>query len=163
MLRLIFDNARKSAKQKILQKLNGEAIISADGRIAFLIDTSQNILYVVDTVNQIHKYKKDDILEIKMESVDEKGYKQSLFSTLLWFEIGKIIDRKNDLHEVLPRIVTDKEIIRTQKIFLRIMVKDYKYPFFDLIVFENGIFSSKKEGYNIAIRWYSLLNVLKNT
>lgn len=162
MLGLLFDKMRKDAKRKVLQNLNGESIIAADGRVAFLIDTSQNLLYVVNENNQLNRYRKDDILEIKVEDENEKGHKRSLFSTLVWYQIGKLIDRKNDLHEVLPHIVTEKEIVKVKKILLRLNVKDFNNPYYDLLVFENGFAADKKQGYNLATRWYSLINVLKH-
>ena len=39
MFQFISDKVRKDAKRKLLQNINGEGIISADGRTAFLIDS----------------------------------------------------------------------------------------------------------------------------
>jgi len=162
MFQYISDNIRKKEKQKLMQNMNGEGIISADGRTAFLIDSSQKVLYIADNNNHLHKYWKDDILEVTIEKVDEKGHKHSLISTMLLYEIGKMIDKKNDLHEVLPRIATEKEIITTQMIFLRIYVKDFNTPYFDLIFYKKGLLANKKECYELAIRWHALINVLKH-
>jgi len=162
MFQFISDKIRKDAKRKVLQNLNGEGIISADGRLAFVLDTTRHLMIVVNENNQFREYGKHDILEVKIEDENEKGYKRSLFSTLVWYEIGKMIDSKGGLQKVLSGWVTEKEIVTVKKIFLRLNVKDYQTPYYDFIFYEKGIIANKKECYELALRWYSLINVLKH-
>lgn len=162
MFQFISDKIRKDAKRKALQNVNGEGIISADGRLAFVMDTSRKVMVVVNERNQFKEYSKHDILEIKIEDENEKGYKRSLFSTLVWYEIGKMIDSKGGLQKVLSGWVTEKEIVTVKKIFLRLVVKDFKTPYYDFIFYEKGLIANKKECYELALRWYSLINVLKH-
>jgi len=162
MFQFISDKIRKDAKRKALQNVNGEGIISADGRLAFVLDTTRKKMIVVNESNQFREYGKHDILEVKIEDENEKGYKRSLFSTLIWYEIGKIIDSKGGLQKVLSSWVTEKEIITVEKIFLRLMVIDFQTPYYDFIFYEKGILADKKECYELALRWYSLINVLKH-
>ncbi len=162
MFQFISDKIRKDAKRKALQNVNGEGIISADGRLAFVMDTSRKVMVVINESNQFKEYSKHDILEIKIEDENEKGYKRNLFSTLVWYEIGKMIDSKGGLQKVLSGWVTEKEIVTVKKIFLRLIVKDFHTPYYDFIVYEKGILADKKECYELGLRWYSLINVLKH-
>jgi hypothetical protein len=162
MFQFISDKIRKDAKRKALQNVNGEGIISADGKLAFVMDTSRKVMVVVNENNQFKEYSKHDILEIKIEDENEKGYKRSLFSTLVWYEIGKMIDSKGGLQKVLSGWVTEKEIVTVKKIFLRLVVKDFQTPYYDFIFYEKGLIANKKECYELALRWYSLINVLKH-
>jgi len=162
MFKAIFNRIRKNRKKIILKSLNGEYVISSDGRIAFLIDTTQKSFYVIDSNNIISTYKKDHILQINLEDENEKGYKRNLFSTLAWYQIGKMVDKVGGLQKVLSQWVTEKEIVRVKRIFLRVVVKDFNNPYYDLIFFENGFLSDKREAYKLATRWYSLLSVLKH-
>jgi hypothetical protein len=79
MLGLLFDKMRRDAKRKVLQNLNGEYIISADGRTAFLIDTSQNLLFVADESNQLYPYRNDESLTMKKKNDTSEIYFQLLF------------------------------------------------------------------------------------
>jgi hypothetical protein len=126
------------------------------------MDASRKVMVVVNENNQFKEYSKHDILEIKIEDENEKGYKRSLFSTLVLYEIGKMIDSKGGLQKVLSSWVTEKEIVTVKKIFLRLMVKDFHTPYYDFIIYEKGILADKKECYELALRWYSLINVLKH-
>jgi len=162
MIHFISDKIRKDAKQKALQNISGEGIISADGRLAFAIDTARQKLIVVNENNNIREFGKKDILEVNMEEENEKGYKRSLFSTLLWYEIGKLIDSKGGLQKVLSGWVTEKEILTVKKIYLRLSVKDYQKPYYDFIIYEKGFMANKRECYELGLRWYSLINVLKH-
>ena len=162
MFRFISDRIRKDAKRKALQSLNGEGIISADGKLAFVLDASRHLLTVVNESNQFREYGKNDILEIKIEDENEKGYKRSLFSTIVWYEIGKVIDSKGGLQRVLAHWVTEKEIVIVKKIVLRLVVKDYHSPYYDFILYERGIGADEKKGYELALRWYALIGILKS-
>jgi hypothetical protein len=73
-----------------------------------------------------------------------------------------MIDKSGGLQKVLSQWVTEKEIIKVKKIFLRLVVKDFKNPYYDLLVFQNGFAADKRESYNLATRWYSLINILKH-
>jgi len=162
MFQFISDKIRKDAKRKALQNISGEGIISADGRLAFALDTARHKLIVVNENNHILEFGKYDILEVKIEDENEKGYKRSLFSTLLWYEIGKMIDSKGGLQKVLSSWVTEKEIVTVRKIFIRLSVKDYQTPYYDFIIYEKGLMANKRECYELGLRWYSLINFIKH-
>lgn len=162
MIQFILDRIRKEAKRKALQNVVGEVIISADGRLAFVLDSTRKIMVVLNENNQFREYRKHDILEVKIEDENEIGYKRNLFSTLVWYEIGKIVDRKGGLQKVLSGWVTEKEIVTVKKIIMRLIVKDFQTPYYDFIFYQKGILANKKECYELALRWYSLIKVLKH-
>jgi hypothetical protein len=162
MLNFNLSKNRIAKKRAIIKGLNGEYLISANGKIAFVIDSSLNVLYVIDEKNICTKYSKDQILEVSIEDESQKGYKRNLFTSIVWYQIGKMIDKEGGLQKVLSGLVTEKEIVTITKLWIRIVVKDFNNPYYALVLFDGQNASNKRESYKIATRWYSLINVLKH-
>ena len=162
MFGFINNKIRQEEKKNLLQNYHGEGIMSADGRLAFMIDQDKKVFLVFDENNKVHEYKKDDIINVSIEEINEKGYRRGLFSTLLWYKIGKLFDEEGGLQRVIVEHVTEEEIVTIQKLIIRVILKDLYRPYYDFIVYEKGLLANKKLAFELAVRWYSLINVLKH-